>query len=425
MTVPWMTYFPPDWQRVRLRNLIDRIQNGAWGEEAEGDEGVVCIRAADFDRERQRLDDSHLVRRQFTSHELSKHLLQRGDLVLEKSGGGEQQPIGAIILFDRNIPAVATNFAARLRPSSLAEPRFLCYILAAAYALRINQRSTKQTTGIQNLDTQSYFSEPWAIPPVPDQWAIADFLDRETTRIDALIAKKNGLIQLLRERAGWEQGAWVASALKTHGSIPLKRVVESIEQGWSPQADQGPAGPDEWGVLKLSAITGHVFRPDQNKRLANAEGLQERWILQDGDILVARGSGSASLVGRTCVARIGSQRLVVPDLMYRMRGGNQDPDFISLVLNSRPMRSIIESTVRTDVGQTLKIRGDDLANFSVPNVPAENQPRLRNRLETALQPLFRASEALAIQVNLLRERREALVTSVVTKAPPRHSVIAR
>jgi type I restriction enzyme S subunit len=64
----------------------------------------------------------------------------------------------------------------------------------------VNIRSIKQNTGIQNLDEKQYFSEPVALPSNEEQQDIADFLDRETAKIDALVEKKARLIGLLQEK---------------------------------------------------------------------------------------------------------------------------------------------------------------------------------------------------------------------------------
>ena len=149
-------------------------------------------------------------------------MLNRGDLLLEKSGGGELQPVGAIAIYDSDRPAVCSNFLARLIPVSDCNSRFLSYLHAHLYSVRVNVRSIKQTTGIQNLDGYSYFCETVPLPPLDEQRAIAAFLDYETARINALIAKKQRLIELLREK----RTAFVSNAI-TKGLNPSARMKRS------------------------------------------------------------------------------------------------------------------------------------------------------------------------------------------------------
>src|SRR5205823_3365785 len=100
----------------------------------------------------------------------------------------------------RQVPAVCSNFIARVTIADGHDPRYQTYLHAALNAQRINTRHIKQSTGIQNLDSSSYLSEATALPPEAEQRAIAAFLDQETARIDALVAKKERLIQLLQEQ---------------------------------------------------------------------------------------------------------------------------------------------------------------------------------------------------------------------------------
>ena len=97
-------------------------------------------------------------------------------------------------------PAVCSNFVAVIKPSKMAESAWLNYLMASMYALKINLRSIKQSTGIQNLDSEQYLDEGVAAPSLDEQATIAAALDRETARIDALIEKKTRFIELLKEK---------------------------------------------------------------------------------------------------------------------------------------------------------------------------------------------------------------------------------
>lgn len=201
MTSPWLRSKPSDWRLGRLKDLVESCRNGTWGDEPQFDgDGVRTIRVADFDWAHLIVTHPVPTRRLVDRHQLERVGLANGDLILEKSGGGQNQPVGRAVRFQGDGQAVCSNFTARVRPSSAAEPRYLCYSFAAAYWAGINQRSIKQTTGIQNLDSRAYLAEAWAYPSVADQRKIADFLDRETARIDELVDTKKRFIELLEEK---------------------------------------------------------------------------------------------------------------------------------------------------------------------------------------------------------------------------------
>ncbi len=195
--IPWVGKAPKAWPLIRLRWTVLSSRNGIWGDEPDGEHDIPCVRVADFDRTRFMVADEVPTVRAVTESERRGRVLARGDLLLEKSGGGENQPVGAVAMYGSDRPAVCSNFLARVVPDPSCDSRFLTYLHAHLYSARVNVRSIKQTTGIQNLDAYSYFCERVPLPPLDEQRAIAAFLDRETARIDELIAKKERLIELL------------------------------------------------------------------------------------------------------------------------------------------------------------------------------------------------------------------------------------
>jgi type I restriction enzyme S subunit len=179
---------PSGWRRTRLKYLFASMKNGVWGSDPTGDDDddVVCIRVADFDRSRHLVNTDNLTLRSVPARDRAAHVLQAGDILLEKSGGGELQPVGEAVLFDHDFPAVCSNFVARLRPAVSEEPRFLGYLLTALYEARVNVPFIKQTTGIQNLDAGAFFAQRWDVPPLDGQREIVRYLDERTGEIDAL-----------------------------------------------------------------------------------------------------------------------------------------------------------------------------------------------------------------------------------------------
>jgi type I restriction enzyme, S subunit len=239
---PWIGRVPDHWTIERLRWTVTSCQNGIWGDEPDGVNDIPCVRVADFDRTAFRVIETAPTVRAVTASERTGRVLQRGDLLLEKSGGGELQPVGAVMLYDRDEPAVCSNFVARMRVARGFDPRFLTFVHASLYAARVNTRSIKQTTGIQNLDSMAYLDERAAWPPLPEQRAIAAWLDDRTKRIDELVAAKRRLIDLLAEQR---------AAL----------ITQAVTKGLNPDAPMKPSGidwlgdvPRHWEVKRLKYL---------------------------------------------------------------------------------------------------------------------------------------------------------------------------
>ena len=197
--VEWLGEVPAHWAVERLKLSTEFCQNGIWGNDAQGDENdVICIRVADFDRNRMRVSLNNPTYRNVTTVEFKSRMVTQGDLLLEKSGGGEKQPVGFVALYEDEAPAICANFIARIRLAAGMNPSFWRYVHAAGYSIGLNVSSIKQTSGIQNLDQHSYLNERVAFPPVVEQACIAAFPDHETAHIDALIDEQKRRIELLK-----------------------------------------------------------------------------------------------------------------------------------------------------------------------------------------------------------------------------------
>jgi type I restriction enzyme S subunit len=170
---------PAHWRATRLRDTVTACSPGVWGGEPHaGESDIVCVRVADFDRARLRVDLGNPTIRSVPQSQRRGRMLQRNDLLLEMSGGGENQPVGAVVIYDASTPAVSSNFIARLEVAPGFDPRYLCYLHAALFYLGVNRRSIHQTTGIQNLDSAAYLSETVCVPPLGEQREIAAALLR-------------------------------------------------------------------------------------------------------------------------------------------------------------------------------------------------------------------------------------------------------
>ena len=197
--VEWLAQIPAHWTVKRLGTTVTGCQNGVWGEEASGLHDTICVRVADFDRTRLRARLDTPTLRSIDPRLLGSRRLGQDDLLLEKSGGGDKQPVGAVVIYEHDRPAVCSNFVARMPVADGHHPRYLTYLNAALYEARINTRSIKQSTGIQNLDSASYLSEAVGLPGLREQRSIADFLDSESAHIDSLIDKVRDAVALLTE----------------------------------------------------------------------------------------------------------------------------------------------------------------------------------------------------------------------------------
>ena len=197
----WLGKAPAHWEIKKLKNTIRYQKNGVWGADADGgDNDINCIRVADFDRYNLRVAGGKFTRRSIAENERQGRMLNRGDLLFEKSGGGDNQLVGQVVKYDSGEPAVTSNFVSRLTVADGYSSDFLVFLHASLYYQRVNYRSIKQTSGIQNIDSHAYFNEFVCVPPLDEQEQIARYLLKENEVLELMNNKVRKQIDLLKER---------------------------------------------------------------------------------------------------------------------------------------------------------------------------------------------------------------------------------
>ena len=252
------------------------------------------------------------------------------------------------------------------------------------------------------------------LPPIDEQRRIADFLDAETSRIDKLATLQLSVLDKINQRDRAVRDNLVDDLVGKVGELPLRRYSSKIEQGSSPSCENHPRELGEWGVLKLSAVKQGKFFPDENKQLpGDIEPLLE-YEVRDGDLLVTR-ANTPELVGDVAVVSGAGQRLLLPDLIYRVSLDRRiAADFVAQVLLSTRVRTLVQGTARGSSQSMVKLRGEDIREWPVPRADAAEQARLVSAIDDQLQSTDKLRVTINRQLALLAERRQALITAAVT-----------
>lgn len=236
--IEWIGKIPQEWEIVTLKRVFSTRDGGAWGEEPQNSKNdKICIRIADFDYSKMTLKhDIDYTIRNYTTDVIAKLTLQKNDILIEKSGGGNQTPVGRTIIFNENFNALYANFIDRLRVKQSISPKFIQYLLVSFYKNGITSQYIKQTTGIQNLDlTNLLEKESIVLPNLDEQLQIADYLDKKCGEIDKVIETEKSVIEKLKE---YKQSIITETVTKgLDKSVPLKdsniEWIGKIPQHWS------------------------------------------------------------------------------------------------------------------------------------------------------------------------------------------------
>ncbi|MBF0612623.1 MAG: restriction endonuclease subunit S [Magnetococcales bacterium] len=291
----------------------------------------------------------------------------------------------------------------------------------------------KQGATVESIEQEYLANTAIGLPPLPEQQAIAAFLDRETGKIDALVAEQEKLIALLKEKRqavishavtkGLNPDApmkdsgieWLGEVPEHWEVVPLKHSISKIEQGWSPQCEGEPASEYEWGVLKVGCVNRDEFDPMEQKALPEEVAPILNYEVKAGDILMSRGN-TLELVGMATFISKARPRLLLCDLLYRFHAkpGRADGRFLVFSIRSPSGRFQIMRDATGTSASMKKIGQGIIREFIIALPPLDEQSAIVAYLDQQTAKLDTLLSKAQHAINLLKERRTALISAAVT-----------
>lgn len=247
-----------------------------------------------------------------------------------------------------------------------------------------------------------------SVPSPQSQREIADFLDAETARIDALIASKHALRRSLEERRSALIELAVRKLAGTWGEQPLRFATAEITVGivvtpaaW--YADEGvPA------VRGLDVSEGRISTDDLVQITHEGHVVHRKSRLRAGDVVVVR-TGQA---GRAAVVPAELDGSNCIDLLIVRPGRHLDSKFLEFVLNSDWTQKYVERYSVGTIQSHFNVAG--LRALGVPRAPLSEQRAAVVEMTGATETIGAVIDCLDKQIALLQEHRQALITAAVT-----------
>jgi type I restriction enzyme S subunit len=240
----WLGEVPSHWQVTRLKNAADYRVSNVDKVPAEGEEPVRLCNYTDVYYREHLHPDLDLMQTTATAAEIRRFHLQVGDVVITKDSE-EWSDIAVPALVTGSAPDLVCGYhlaIVRPRPNRLSGP----FLLRVFQAAGVNTQLQVSASGITrySLPKDAIGEAVIPLPPLEEQRAIADFLDRETADIDSLVGKQNRLVDSLIDK---RQAA----------------ICQLVTRGLNPTATLVPSGVEWLGeVPKLWEIyrIGSLFR---------------------------------------------------------------------------------------------------------------------------------------------------------------------
>lgn len=264
-----------------------------------------------------------------------------------------------------------------------------------------------------------------AFPPLAEQSAIADLLDRETAKIDVLVEEQRRLIELLKEKRQAvishavtkglnPQAPMKDSGIEWLGEVPanwdiclLKRAFRSVDYGISDSLDsEGVVA-----ILRMGNIeNGKVVTDD----LKYTNSVDPFLLLQPGDLLYNR-TNSLDLIGKVGMF-LGSDESPVSFASYLVRLRTVDeslPDFFAYLLNTEDILGLARANAFVAIGQC-NLNPTRYGQITIAIPPRAEQAAIVKHLNTKIAQLDILTAEASHAIDLLQERRSALISAAVT-----------
>lgn len=303
-------------------------------------------------------------------------------------------------------------------PQSDECDQFLHYLLRSEPYIGLYGRISKGVRVNQwDLEHEALRNIPVLLPDLETQRQIADFLDRETARIDLLIEKREKFAALVAEA----RDSLIAKMICGEGSeeldTPRHDWTDSRPNHWKSERakvhfreriDKSVDGTEE--LLTVSHITGVTTRAEKEVNMFLAESNEGYKIVHPGDIVINTMWGWMGAMGVSSHHGIISPSYGV----YRPTSEAFEPDYLDLTLRSKPFVAEVTRRSKGIHSSRLRIYPDAFLDMRLPVPPRDEQvailAELRDRTERENVLLSKNEQASA----LLKEYRSALITAAVT-----------
>jgi type I restriction enzyme S subunit len=351
--------------------------------------------------------------------------VREGDVLLAKDGS----TLGTVNVV-RHLPRPTTvnSSIAVITPNTSLSGVFLYYVFASSYMEQTIER-TKGGMGVPHLFQADLNKFYLPLPTPPEQTAIAAFLDRETAKIDGLVAEQQRLIELLKEKRQAVISHAVTKGLNPHAPMKPSGVewLGEVPQAWTVTKlgravfmQEGP-GPRHWQftyegtrVICVTNITEAGIDFTRLEKFISTEEYHSSYrhfTVRRGDVLL---SSSGNSWGKVAIYEA-EEEVILNTSTIRLSESEGAPlncDYIAMLLQS--------DTVREQLG--LAMTGSCQPNFGPSHlnsvmvaIPSRaEQSAIVKHLDAEVAKIDTLTAEAQRAIDLLQERRTALISAAVT-----------
>jgi type I restriction enzyme S subunit len=258
---------PIRWQEISLEEIASYVIGGDWGKESReaGHEKIFVLRGTDYKNwDKVRAKNSAI--RYFKKQSIEKRQLTEGDIILEVSGGGPDQPVGRVVSIDRKaLESVDgklsfSNFFRLIRINKNINPYFVKAYLDYAYSRGDFNDMQTHTTNLRNLRVNEFLSKTMVpIPPLSEQQRLVAKLDELMEKIDRSCARLERIPKILK---------------RFRQSVLNAAVSGKLTEKWR---KENSCNPDEQ-LRKIKAKRQQLFKEEKKWSRSKTQALNSEYL---------------------------------------------------------------------------------------------------------------------------------------------------
>lgn len=418
--IEWLGEVPAHWEARRLGQVGKLLKGRGGSKEDEVDQGVPCVRYGDlYTTHNWVIAES----RSCVSRERAREYtpIRYGDLLFAASGETADE-IGKSAVNLIRSRACCGGDIILFRPRVRFDPRFVGYAADCRAAAAQKARMGRGFT-VVHIYPHQIKRIALAIPPLPEQTAIARFLDHATNRIDRYIRAKEKLIALLEEqkqvlvhdavtgridvRTGKPYAAYKPSRLRWLGDVPAHWQLVRNGRLFGQRTELGYA---ELPILEVSLLTGVRVRDFENsnrKQIMSDRSMYKRAV--KGDIAYNMMRMWQGAVG---VAPLDG--LVSPAYIVAKPLAGTEPRYFDHLFRTRSYMIEVDKFSRGIVKDRNRLYWEDFKQMPTPRPPLNEQVRIADAIDRTAELTSVGIRNLQLQIDMANEYRTRLIADVVT-----------
>lgn len=300
-----------------------------------------------------------------------------------------------------------------VRPKSNLDVRYANYLLSSRSFLQGGKAAMKGVAGQQRVPDEWLLDFHVPVAEAERQRMIADYLDAETTRIDALREKKRCMITLLNER----DSRMIDECFAPRSGETLVRLARFAEVRTGITLHEGRELDGDslhCPYLRVANVQPGWLDLSEVKSVTVPKAMAERSRLRAGDVLMTEG-GDIDKLGRGTVWREEIEDCLHQNHVFAVRPDAHflDSEYLGYLTRTSHARAYFEMTGSQSINLA-STSASKVSDFKIPALSiGEQRDRVQQYQEFAAKNQ-RMSAALTEQLDLITEHRQALITAAVT-----------